>query len=390
VCSPTGCQAGERPDCRDDSPCTIDRCEETATPAGCVHLPRDLDGDTFMTSDYGCDALGGTDCNDSDAAINPDAEEICDDIRDNNCNGMADFADPSCRPDNDSCAAPTLLEESVSVNASTRGTIHDYTMPCCSWCTYEDVVFAITIAEAADVVVDIATRGGSVYADFESTCGSSTASMRCLYGSTVQLRRNGLLPGTYYVVVQGTAVDFSIVYTTEGPTPVPTNDTCATAQTLEERVTVNTSTADMLASYTVPCYWTTGEDQVYAITTDRTSDIVVDIVGRGTIYADLERTCGVSSSSMRCLAGTTVSLRRNSLPAGTYYVVVLGPGGVDYSITYHLEGPTPIPPNDVCSGAIDIPAGGGLVTGTLLDTTNHFVPSCAVTVILCGSVSVRR
>ncbi len=55
---------------------------------------RDLDGDGFgdlMSETPDCDLLDdfvliGGDCDDTDAAINPDAAEICDDL-DNNCNG---------------------------------------------------------------------------------------------------------------------------------------------------------------------------------------------------------------------------------------------------------------------------------------------------------------
>lgn len=36
------------------------------------------------------------DCNDDDAAINPDADEICDDGVDNDCNGFTDGDDPDC------------------------------------------------------------------------------------------------------------------------------------------------------------------------------------------------------------------------------------------------------------------------------------------------------
>jgi hypothetical protein len=245
-CLLTGCSAGTRPDCRDTSPCTIDNCVEDR--GGCVHDLRDLDGDTFVTSDYGCDVLGGTDCNDSDALINPDADEICDDIRDNDCDTLPDFSDPECRPVNDTCAGAIALEAAVSVNSSTRGTIGDYTIPC-SYSRYEDVTFSITLTERLDVIVDASARSG------------------------------------------------------------------------------------------------------------------------GTLYVDFERTCGVASSSMRCQSGTTTSLRRNGLEPGTYYVVVQGSGGIDFTISYTTAGPTPIPPNDVCSGAIDIPAAGGVVTGTLLDTT---------------------
>lgn len=53
----------------------------------------DGDGDGYALEG---DLCGKTDCNDGDEAINPAAEEICDDQADNNCDGRTDTADPAC------------------------------------------------------------------------------------------------------------------------------------------------------------------------------------------------------------------------------------------------------------------------------------------------------
>jgi hypothetical protein len=62
----------------------------------------DFDGDGYgdpSTSVQACAAPGGyvadgTDCNDTNAAIHPGADEVCDGV-DNNCNGLVDDADPT-------------------------------------------------------------------------------------------------------------------------------------------------------------------------------------------------------------------------------------------------------------------------------------------------------
>jgi len=58
----------------------------------------DLDADGFDDA-----ACGGVDCDDSDPALNPDAEEVCDDGLDNDCDGFYDGVDWDCPPcdDND-------------------------------------------------------------------------------------------------------------------------------------------------------------------------------------------------------------------------------------------------------------------------------------------------
>ena len=56
----------------------------------------DLDGDGFYGfNPYSSQCFPG-DCDDSDPFINPDATEVCDDTRDNNCNGLIDCQDTVC------------------------------------------------------------------------------------------------------------------------------------------------------------------------------------------------------------------------------------------------------------------------------------------------------
>ena len=57
---------------------------------GCSVACTDADSDGYSIEGGAC---GPIDCDDSDALINPGAEEICDDGIDNNCNGHIDTAD---------------------------------------------------------------------------------------------------------------------------------------------------------------------------------------------------------------------------------------------------------------------------------------------------------
>jgi len=59
---------------------------------GCSVACTDLDGDGYAIEGGAC---GAVDCDDTDAATNPGAVEICSDAVDNNCNGLSDTADPN-------------------------------------------------------------------------------------------------------------------------------------------------------------------------------------------------------------------------------------------------------------------------------------------------------
>ncbi|MEW6076336.1 MAG: PilC/PilY family type IV pilus protein [Thermodesulfobacteriota bacterium] len=117
---------------------------------GCVRWYRDNDGDTFGTADYvmaigqpaGFAARSG-DCNDANAAVNPDATEICDGI-DNDCDGDRDegcvrwYRDS----DDDTYGDPAVSFESVSQPAGFVGMAGD--------CNDTDAAIHPGVAEVCD------------------------------------------------------------------------------------------------------------------------------------------------------------------------------------------------------------------------------------------------
>jgi cysteine-rich repeat protein len=104
ICDPAqDCQPGTPVDCDDADICTDDSCNEAESRcdnifnAGnapeCAEQCPDLDGDSFSTAGGSC---GEVDCDDDDPGVNPGTAEVCDDYKDNDCNGFVDVADPAC------------------------------------------------------------------------------------------------------------------------------------------------------------------------------------------------------------------------------------------------------------------------------------------------------
>jgi len=89
-----------------DDPQGRDCAQCHADESSCITTPppacNDTDKDGYGNPGNSSCANSGTDCNDSDASINPGAVEICTDGIDNDCDGNIDSADSNCPAD--SCA----------------------------------------------------------------------------------------------------------------------------------------------------------------------------------------------------------------------------------------------------------------------------------------------
>jgi len=80
---------------------------------------------------------------------------------------------------------------------------------------------------------------------------------------------------------------------------------------------------------------------------------------------------------VRCTAGSPASSTIHSLPAGTYYIVVEGPGyrEVDFTLDVAFSDPTPPPVGDTCASPIALTLGTTTI-GTLADKEDDIATSC--------------
>jgi hypothetical protein len=197
----TGCVPGSPIDCQDSNICTLDLCD----PTGCRHVPRDVDGDGLV--DRMC---GGPDCNDGDALTFPGAPEVCDDRRDNNCNGLVDRADSSaCISNNDTCAQAFPITGPGLWGASTNGAFRDDYRVSCLATPSVDGVFTLVLTEPRRVTIfsnfygprtAIAVYEACPPAGREIACAAGVNGMGGPEAPLVRIPRLG--PGTFVIVAE--------------------------------------------------------------------------------------------------------------------------------------------------------------------------------------------
>ena len=167
---------------------------------------QDADGDGFAD-----EACGGDDCDDTDVAVNPGAEEICDDQIDNDCDSLIDLDDPDCvSTPGDDCGNPHLVTLPVELDFldtnHTCGRGDDYADTCLgSYDGGEDILYELTVTETVSVQITL-DPNGTAWAGFclddscppDDSCLATSTSTGAAPSATDCLE---LEPGTYTIMV---------------------------------------------------------------------------------------------------------------------------------------------------------------------------------------------
>lgn len=364
VCHPTrGCIAAEAPTCNDESACTIDSCDSAT---GCVYTPRDLDGDGYVSSS--CDGL---DCDDDPrygTAVYPGATEVCDNRRDDDCDGRRDYADESCLPTNDTCGVATVLTLGPTGGTFSGGTsslAHDYSLGCGS-SSGPDAVFRFTLTEAHDVRITT-TAGDSTLALRQFDQCSSGPDLKCNAAAAPSILRRSLPAGEYAIIVStSSGGSFDLSVRLSDPTVAPPVDVCDSGTLL---VPVGTTTysgifEEASDDYSLACNSASMPDVVYAFEVAEGESKDVTITGStsgaawgSTAYVGLTTNCDSDAAYLTCTQeGSPTTVRRRGVGPGRYYIVLEAGSAEDtaYSLTVTIADAVPPPEGDSCVDPIEV------------------------------------
>jgi hypothetical protein len=322
-CHPAGeCRRAPAPDCSDGDDCTTDSCvEETDS---CDHVLIDGDSDTYPP-----ESCGGPDCDDTDAAINPGATEICGDGIDQDCDGV-DESDGDC-----TCPHYLTLPAEWSGDTGASGLGDTETGSCVTTDGAPEAVHRFDLSAGAEVMFTISTERwyDAVVYIRETTCTGTEVG--CFTESELPDRLT-LSAGTYFVFVDGEDPGEDGRYwlgvtTCEAPgTTVTGNDDCSSAHSLTADGSYggdNTSLTDTADPSTCAGWSGGGHDAWFTFTLSASSAVHLDTncSDYDTVLYIYDGSC--SGSEIECdddggIGGA--SQIDATLPAGTYYVALDG------------------------------------------------------------------
>lgn len=301
---------------------------------------------------------------------------------------------PTAAPSNETCglAAPVVVD--VTTVADLTGTARDVASACGGG--PGDLVYAFTLAAAADVRVEAASVEGfgrPIVSLRSSACSLASDEIACATdASAVDVFARALAAGTYTLAVSSTAPD-EVAFTVRiaPPTAAPPDDVCATALPLAPATSIDVDLAghaDDVRSTCLPG----AVDAAYDVVLARASDVLlVESLSSGDVGAvSLEApACATASDALACRAAGSSPVRAalRGAPAGEYRAVVESRGAKPVRLTAFVRDAVAdvlVPFADACADALEIAPEGGAYAGNTANAVADFSAACDTTTPLAG------
>ncbi len=303
----------------------------------------------------------------------------------------------------DTCASAQTLTvpgigSMLNFTVTTVGANDDYDGSCNLTAHGAELVYRLSLAQAADVTISVARSMGSIanpvlYVRSSPCEGGTELACSDTPGQADATETVNLLNrhGDLYIFVESYglsagAMDVSIVLGT--PTVPPSNDECGSALALTfNNAGLATATGDTTlatnsneptdTSPSCAVFGSGGNDVVFTYTLTAQKDVTINVTPTGTsallpiVYVRKPGLCasGVSTDEIACVDNDTgaTQLTLFSQPPGTYPLWVDSDFGTvgPFALTVQLSTPAPEPANDECANATTLTFNSeGLATGS--------------------------
>ena len=361
-----GCAPGPVVTCQDDNPCTVDRCIEATK--SCEHNQRDVDGD----GDPDDHCVGMKDCDDTDPTIASTYHEVCNNQKDDDCDGTTDESDCSA-PEHDNCSNAAGVTAPGTYLLSTVAARRDFN----SVCTVDfagssrDIVVKITApagggpvnalvsARTSNPATDVAVGIIDTCTDPAPNQTLGITPLACGFISATHearaVRRHLAAGATTYAVINAqteTAVDVSVDFLADADKPA--NETCATAQAIaaaDLEKPFEVKLVDPAEDLATECALTRTGELVWSFDLTEARDVKIFA---STTWGNGKPVVGLldgSCTETRCRTGDILPVWGRNLAPGTHYFMVSGTSQIDTNIVVKTYAPTTPPAAQECMTA---------------------------------------
>jgi len=377
-CTPRiGCEPSTPVDCGDDDACSIDTCDEPTQT--CRRKPRDADGD----GDPDGHCAGGADCDDIDPTRSSLAPEVCDNQRDDDCDGDVD--EIGCvAAAHDDCDDALEISGTGVFTLQTAGSVLDVGASCASETAISDVFGVVTLADGPSRDIELRLTGGlgDVTVAVQTECGEGGSEIACGPSASnpdgdpvARTIARSLEPGSYAVVVTTSFPEAVTLDVRIGPaTSAPDNETCGTAQPVSIDTPVAVTLVDATEDVGTACPRQTGE-LVYRFDLEESVDVDVyadTVDGGGAVSVSLrDEDCALPEDELVCATSLSPHLYRGALDAGTWFLAVSATAPTDATFFIDTSPPTERPDDETCEGAPVLRGGEGADVDFALHQDDH-------------------
>ncbi|HEX2732924.1 MAG TPA: putative metal-binding motif-containing protein [Polyangiaceae bacterium] len=381
LCAPaSGCIGGDPVTCDDQTPCTIDHCNDSAR--SCEHVPRDVDGDGDV--DRHCSS-NATDCDDQNPEVSGLHAEVCGNGTDDDCDGQTD--ETGCvDPEADTCKSAPQVDASTTLRLELAADHANYTSTC-GLDGARDAVVTLDLEPHSSVFVRADTEATDLALMLSSACGQQDESAVCGPGRVVPGqghadRRVAVVgardvDGPLSLLIQSNirrSSEVTVAIEVVSSADVPDNEDCASARPIEPgdsvAVDLRTANADAVSRCSdahpassdasmdpsAPPQPAVG-DLVYALSLSEPGDVQIFAVSRDPdavpVLSLWDADC-TSDGERACARNASSALFVRALPKGEYRLVVSATSPAILDLRVETASPTSAPVGDVCSDAIDL------------------------------------
>jgi Putative metal-binding motif len=297
---------------------------------------------------------------------------------------MVGLLPPTSPPVDVDCPSAIPVQAGASTAVTLVGAPTDLASACPS--SDGELTYSFTLTDPEDVRVYASTVKGSgmpVVGLRAPPCTDAADELECATAGPTPLYERSLSAGTYVITVGSTSpIDATFEVELSPPTPVPSDQTCASPPAILASQTVDYDLSSHENAIKDGCL-ATGPDAAYDLSLAAASDVL--LIDRfpetetGAVSLD-QTTCDAAGNLACDTEGTPARVGKRNVAAGDYRVVVadqLGLQGTVQALVRPTVAPTIIPAGgaDTCAQAVDA-SGGGFFTGDTSTANADYGEGC--------------